>query len=346
MNNNNNDDDLLPQCSSQKLKSEYSKCHHLMSSQSSILTDCSNCSSSSQTNIGVIGGLELEETNSRVRILGCSSQAEEVEGASHNNNNNNNGNEARRRRRSSGTITTTKPNDIFTGLRFNKGDFIMSVNGQSISSIQDVQEAICNAVANKEDNNVKEEDDDKVVLVPILTYNIFRRLKSTVMTTIVSTRGVNAFSLPASEGNNNNRVNIYDTYTIQEKLGEGAFAIVKKAIHRQTNETYAIKIVNRSSLNKDIEAALKDEIMILRIMEHEHIMKLENVVVSINHYYLGEYIFILYNVLTHGVMCKICCCIRYLCLDPIMTDISMLALFFSNSYHGFSGGVFGRRGVV
>ena len=257
-----------------------------MASQST-LTDTSSNNDSNHTTIGSVDGLDLEESNNRVRILGCSSQAQEVEGASHNNNSNDEA--RRRRRRSSVTITSKNPNDVFTGLRFNKGDFIMSVNGQSISSIQDVRDAICNATAN-EDNNIKEEEnDDKVVLVPILTYNVFRRLKSTVMTTIVSTRGVYAFSLPLRGGNN--RVNIHDTYAIREKLGEGAFAIVKKAIHRTTNETYAIKIVNRSSLNKDIEAALKDEIMILRNLEHEHIMKLENVVVSINHYYLGEYIY-------------------------------------------------------
>ena len=211
-----------------------------MASQST-LTDTRSNSDSNRTTIGSVDGLDLEESNNRVRILGCSSQAQEVEGASHNNSNE----EARqRRRRSSVTITSKNPNDVFTGLRFNKGDFIMSVNGQSISSIQDVRDAICNATANNEDNNIMEED-DKVVLIPILTYNVFRRLKSTVMTTIVSTRGVNAFSLPLREGNN--RVNIHDTYAIQEKLGEGAFAIVKKAIHRTTNETYAIKIVNRSS---------------------------------------------------------------------------------------------------
>jgi len=74
-------------------------------------------------------------------------------------------------------------------------------------------------------------------------------------------------------------------------LGEGAFAVVKRATHKQTNESVAIKIVNRSSLNRDIEAALKDEIMILNELCHDHIMRLDDVVVTINHYYLvAEYL--------------------------------------------------------
>ena len=74
-------------------------------------------------------------------------------------------------------------------------------------------------------------------------------------------------------------------------MGEGAFAVVKRATHKQTNESVAIKIVNRSSLNRDIEAALKDEIMILNELCHDHIMRLDDVVVTINHYYLvAEYL--------------------------------------------------------
>jgi len=76
-----------------------------------------------------------------------------------------------------------------------------------------------------------------------------------------------------------------------QKLGEGAFAVVKRAIHKKTGEPYAVKIVNRSSLNKDMEDNLKDEISILKELEHDHIMRLDNFVVTINHYYLvAEYL--------------------------------------------------------
>jgi len=70
------------------------------------------------------------------------------------------------------------------------------------------------------------------------------------------------------------------------QLGEGAFAVVKKATHKKSGQVYAIKIINRSSLNKDMEVALKDEISILKELDHEHIYKLNDVITSINQYYL------------------------------------------------------------
>mmetsp|Transcript_17745 Transcript_17745/g.38338 ORF Transcript_17745/g.38338 Transcript_17745/m.38338 type:complete len:375 (+) Transcript_17745:843-1967(+) len=121
------------------------------------------------------------------------------------------------------------------------------------------------------------------VLVPILTYNVFRRLKTTVMTAVCSCAFKNGGGEQVYIGK---PVNIEDMYNVEEKLGEGAFAVVKKATHKTTGQPYAIKIVNRSSLNRDIEAALKDEISILKELNHQHIMQLDNVVVTINHYYL------------------------------------------------------------
>ena len=44
--------------------------------------------------------------------------------------------------------------------------------------------------------------------------------------------------------------------------------------------------MNRSSLDKDMETALREEIYILSELNHDHIMNLHNVVVTINHYYL------------------------------------------------------------
>mmetsp|Transcript_23471 Transcript_23471/g.49127 ORF Transcript_23471/g.49127 Transcript_23471/m.49127 type:complete len:343 (+) Transcript_23471:1-1029(+) len=84
---------------------------------------------------------------------------------------------------------------------------------------------------------------------------------------------------------------IQDEYDVQEKLGEGAFAVVKKATHKKSGQVYAIKIINRSSLNKDMEVALKDEISILKELDHEHIYKLNDVITSINqHYLVTEYL--------------------------------------------------------
>lgn len=70
------------------------------------------------------------------------------------------------------------------------------------------------------------------------------------------------------------------------QLGEGAFAVVKKATHKDTGRVYAIKTVNRSSLGSEIESSLKDEIAILTELNHEHIMNLHKVFVTLNEYHL------------------------------------------------------------
>lgn len=49
---------------------------------------------------------------------------------------------------------------------------------------------------------------------------------------------------------------------------------MKRATHRESNTTYALKIVNRHSLNKAMEQTLQDEIVILREMDHPHVVSL------------------------------------------------------------------------
>ncbi|EED91997.1 predicted protein, partial [Thalassiosira pseudonana CCMP1335] len=70
------------------------------------------------------------------------------------------------------------------------------------------------------------------------------------------------------------------------QLGEGAFAVVKRATHKVSGKTYAIKTVNRASLSKDMDKALKEEVFVLNDLHHDNIMNLYNVVVTINQYYL------------------------------------------------------------
>lgn len=164
----------------------------------------------------------------------------------------------------------------FSKLRLNKGDAIYTIDGIPIASIDNVRGALADAA---EKNHI---------LVPILTYNVFRRLKATVMTAICSGAFKSGGDREQVVGE---RVNIEDMYNVHEKLGEGAFAVVQKATHKTSGKPYAIKIINRSSLNRDLEAALQGEISILKELNHQHIMQLDNVVVTINHYYLvAEYL--------------------------------------------------------
>lgn len=70
------------------------------------------------------------------------------------------------------------------------------------------------------------------------------------------------------------------------KLGEGASGIVRKAMHKKSGEFFAIKTVNRKNLNKDEDAALKEEISILRMLRHDHIIGFINSFATMNFYHL------------------------------------------------------------
>jgi serine/threonine protein kinase len=70
------------------------------------------------------------------------------------------------------------------------------------------------------------------------------------------------------------------------QLGEGAFSIVKEGVHRQSGSSYAIKIVTKAKLTKEDELALKDEIVVLRELNHKHIIRLYDVFEENQYYYL------------------------------------------------------------
>ena len=148
---------------------------------------------------------------------------------------------------------------FFEGLKFNKGDDIWTIDGKEVYCIDDARTALMAASG---------------AHIPILTYNAFRKVKSAVM---------NVSTLSLMKGKVEK---INDLYNIHETLGEGAFAVVKKATHKVSGDLYAVKIINRASLNKDLEAALKQEIAILSELQHSHIMKLETVISTISQFYL------------------------------------------------------------
>jgi serine/threonine protein kinase len=65
-----------------------------------------------------------------------------------------------------------------------------------------------------------------------------------------------------------------DSYKTGKTLGEGAFAIVKEATKRGTDETFAVKIITKAKLTEEDELALKDEIGILTQLSHPNIIRL------------------------------------------------------------------------
>eukprot|EP00033_Pygsuia_biforma_P001050 GCRY01001196.1.p1 GENE.GCRY01001196.1~~GCRY01001196.1.p1 ORF type:complete len:491 (-),score=76.52 GCRY01001196.1:362-1834(-) len=77
-------------------------------------------------------------------------------------------------------------------------------------------------------------------------------------------------------------------YWIQEKIGNGNFAQVYFAIHKESGVEYALKIIDKkrfhmSNLRKD---QLQDEVRALQSLHHEHIISIEDVFENEKHLYL------------------------------------------------------------
>ena len=70
------------------------------------------------------------------------------------------------------------------------------------------------------------------------------------------------------------------------QLGEGAFAKVRLGTKKDTDEKFAIKIVNKRDLSPDDAEGLKQEITILQELDHPNIMKLSDVFIEPQYIYL------------------------------------------------------------
>jgi len=79
----------------------------------------------------------------------------------------------------------------------------------------------------------------------------------------------------------------FDTkYKRGKTLGEGAFSVVVEATDKKSGESYAVKVVTKSKLTKEDEIALKDEIAVLRELQHPHIIRLYDVFEESDFWYL------------------------------------------------------------
>ena len=96
--------------------------------------------------------------------------------------------------------------------------------------------------------------------------------------------------------NQNSNSNIFsgkiENYHITKELGKGSYATVKLATHLITQKKYAIKIYTKKSLlNKQKRNTVKNEIDILKQLDHIHIMKLYEIIDTEEFLYLVlEYI--------------------------------------------------------
>ena len=75
----------------------------------------------------------------------------------------------------------------------------------------------------------------------------------------------------------NRKGNITTHYDIKETLGKGGFGEVKKVIHKLTWDVRAMKIVKLDNIDKGALELIRNEIEILKKLDHPHIVKLYEV---------------------------------------------------------------------
>ncbi|CAG5113531.1 Oidioi.mRNA.OKI2018_I69.chr2.g7630.t1.cds [Oikopleura dioica] len=75
-------------------------------------------------------------------------------------------------------------------------------------------------------------------------------------------------------------------YKLGKTLGKGQTGLVKKATHVVTNKLYAIKIINREHLNESVQAKVEREIAIMKLLEHQHVLKIVDVYENRKNLYL------------------------------------------------------------
>lgn len=63
-------------------------------------------------------------------------------------------------------------------------------------------------------------------------------------------------------------------YKFEGKLGRGAFAKVRKAVHKDTGKVCAVKILRKKKMNKDQKTLLEREIAVMAKLKHPNIVEL------------------------------------------------------------------------
>lgn len=80
-------------------------------------------------------------------------------------------------------------------------------------------------------------------------------------------------SIP-STGTEGTKSNIKELYKIEGTIGRGSFATVKKAKNRTTKQKVAVKVLSKRKMSDTDLAALRQEIEILKQVDHPNIVKL------------------------------------------------------------------------
>ncbi|XP_041354063.1 serine/threonine-protein kinase 33-like [Gigantopelta aegis] len=104
------------------------------------------------------------------------------------------------------------------------------------------------------------------------------------MTSSSSQRAFGEKLVPHTRVTDTSRIN--DTYIVGKKLGEGSFGKVYEGIHRETDEKWAIKSINKEKAGTMGLKLMEREVYILKRVKHPNIIELNEVIESPQHMFL------------------------------------------------------------
>lgn len=81
-------------------------------------------------------------------------------------------------------------------------------------------------------------------------------------------------------------VPIEDDYVIGKVLGDGRFSVVKECVHKQTGRHFAVKIIDKTTIEPGEKVLLRTEIAILKLVDHPNIIRMEGLYESKRHIYI------------------------------------------------------------
>ncbi|CAK4722074.1 unnamed protein product [Aphanomyces euteiches] len=82
------------------------------------------------------------------------------------------------------------------------------------------------------------------------------------------------------------KVSIEEFYSLGRELGKGRFSHVREAAHLVTGELFAVKIIDKTQLGATEKELLRTEIAILKLVNHPHIIRLQDVFENKHHIYI------------------------------------------------------------
>jgi len=81
-------------------------------------------------------------------------------------------------------------------------------------------------------------------------------------------------------------VPIEEDYVIGKELGRGRFSRVCECVHKVRGTRYAVKIIEKASIEPEEKALLRTEIAVLKLVNHPNIIKMEGIYETKTHMYI------------------------------------------------------------